>query len=324
MGDGISDAATAPNAGADRAALLASQLSGARSRHGSERVIGAILFLCGVISIGTTVGIVIILAEQAFEFFREISVFDFLFGTQWTPLFEGQESYGVLALMSATLMIGFLSMLIAIPFGLMSAIYLSEYASPGVRSFLKPVLELLAGIPTIVYGYFALTFITPSLLSRIFPDINVYNLLSASIAVGIMVLPMVASLSEDALRAVPRSLREGAYGVGATKFEVSTRVVVPAALSGIVASIVLAISRAIGETMIVAIAGGSKAQVASDPLAPAQAMTAYIVAVFSGDVVRGTTVYTSLFAVGLLLFFMTLLLNILSQWFVARFREVYQ
>ncbi len=198
MGDRIGDTTSIQGVGADRVTLLAHQLSGARSRHGTERVIGGILLFCGVLSIATTVGIVVILAEQAVEFFREISIFDFLFGTQWTPLFEGQESYGVLALVSATLMIGALSMLIAIPFGLMSAIYLSEYASPGVRSVLKPILELLAGIPTIVYGYFALTFITPNVLKRIFPDINPYNLLSASIAVGIMVLPMVASLSEDA------------------------------------------------------------------------------------------------------------------------------
>jgi phosphate transport system permease protein len=324
MGDSSKAGGTGHGGGASETSALAVQLSGARSRHGTERLIGAILLACAVLSIGTTVGILVILAEQAVEFFREVSIFDFLFGSSWTPLFEGQETWGVWPLISATLMIGLLSMLIAIPLGLMSAIYLSEYASPGVRSFLKPFLELLAGIPTIVYGYFALTFITPELLKRIFPDINPYNVLAASIAVGIMVLPMVASLSEDALRAVPRSLREGAYAVGATKFEVSIRVVMPAALSGIVASIILAISRAIGETMIVAIAGGSKAQVASDPLAPAQAMTAYIVGVFSGDVVRGTTVYKSLFAVGLLLFLMTLGMNILSQWFVRRFREVYQ
>jgi phosphate transport system permease protein len=324
MGEGFIDGAKGESAGPAHTSSLAFDLTGAKSRRGSERLIGAILLISGAISIVTTVGIVVILVEQAIEFFGDVPLFDFLFGTKWTPLFEGQESFGVLPLVSATLMIGVLSMVIAVPLGLMSAIYLSEYASARARSVLKPFLELLAGIPTIVYGYFALTFITPELLKRFFPDVNPYNILSASIAVGVMVLPMVASLSEDALSAVPRSLREGAYAVGATKFEVSTRVVVPAALSGIVASIILAASRAIGETMIVTLAAGSKAQTASDPLAPAQAMTGYIVQVFSGDVVRGTTVYRSLFAVGLLLFLMTLVMNFLSQWFVARFREVYQ
>jgi phosphate transport system permease protein len=215
-------------------------------------------------------------------------------------------------------------MCVAIPLGIMAAIYLSEYASSRVRTVLKPFLELLAGIPTIVYGYFALTFITPEILQPIIHGTQVYNILSASIAVGIMVLPMIASLSEDALRAVPGSLREAGYGVGATKLEVSTRIVAPAALSGIVASVILAISRAVGETMIVALASGNRAQTILDPREGAQAMTAYIVAVVGGDVVSGSTVYKSLFAVGLLLFLMTLAMNILSQWFVSKFREEYQ
>src|SRR5262245_56445491 len=299
-------------------------LSGRARRNRGEQVIGAILFICAAVSILTTVGIVFILLEQAVEFFADVSIFDFLFGTKWTPLCKGQESYGVLARVSATLMIGALSMIVAMPLGLMSAIYLSEYARPNVRAVLQPFVELLAAIPTIVYGYFALTFITPEILKKLFDRTGPYNVLSASIAVGIMVLPMVASLSEDALRAVPRSLREGAYGVGATKLEVSARVVVPAALSGIVASIILAVSRAIGETMIVAIAAGSRSHVNKDPLQGAQAMTAYIVQVFSGDVVAGSTVYKSLFAVGLLLFCMTLLMNVFSQWVVSRFREEYQ
>jgi phosphate transport system permease protein len=299
-------------------------LSGAGRRDLSERIVGIVLFACAAVSILTTVGIVFILLEQAVEFFANVSVIDFLTGTKWTPLFKGQESYGVLALVSATLLIGVLSMIVAIPLGMMSAIYLSEYARPGVRAVLKPFMELLAGIPTIVYGYFALTFITPEIIKPLFSQAGSFNILSASLAVGIMVLPMVASLSEDSLRAVPRSLREGAYGIGATKFEVSTRVVVPAALSGIVASVILAVSRAIGETMIVSIAAGSRSQVAKDPLQGAQAMTAYIVQVFSGDVVNGSTVYKSLFAVGLLLFLMTLVMNIFSQWVVSRFREVYQ
>jgi phosphate transport system permease protein len=303
---------------------LAHALSGKKSRHGSERIIQSVLLACGALSVLTTIGIVAILFEQAFEFFREISVFDFIFGTSWTPLFKNQEYYGVLPLVSATLAISFLAMLVAIPLGLLTAIYLSEYASSTVRSILKPFLELLAGVPTIVYGYFALTFITPDLLKPILGGVRPYNILSASLAVGIMVLPLVASLSEDALRAVPRSLREGAYGLGATKFEVSTKVILPAALSGVVAAIILAVSRAVGETMIVAIASGSRSQFAKDPLDGAQTMTAYIVQVFSGDVTAGSTVYKSLFAVGLLLFLLTLLMNIGSQWFVAKFREEYQ
>lgn len=303
---------------------LARALTGRKSRQGSERIIQGVLLACGALSVLTTIGIVVILFEQAIEFFREVSVFDFLLGTSWTPLFRNQESYGVLPLVSATLAISFFAMLVAIPFGLMAAIYLSEYASPRVRAFLKPFLELLAGVPTIVYGYFALTFITPDLLKAIAGSTAPFNYLSAAIAVGIMVLPLVASLSEDALRAVPGSLREGAYAMGATKFEVSTRVIVPAALSGVVAAVILAVSRAVGETMIVAIAAGSRAQFAKDPLDGAQTMTAYIVQVFSGDVTAGSTVYKSLFAVGLLLFLLTLLMNVASQWFVARFREEYQ
>jgi phosphate transport system permease protein len=310
--------------GPGRAQARPLDLTGSGRSHLSEKIIGGVLFACGALSILTTVAIIFTLVEEAVKFFGDVSVFDFLFGSKWTPLFRNQESYGVLSLVSATLAISALAMVVAIPLGLMSAIYLSEYARPGVRSVLKPFLELLAGVPTIVYGYFALTFLTPDLIKKLFSEAQPFNYLSAAIAVGVMVLPMVASLSEDALRAVPRSLREGAYGVGATKFEVSTRIVVPAALSGIVASIILAVSRAIGETMIVAIASGSRAQVARDPLAAAQAMTGYIVQVFSGDVVRGSTVYQSLFAVGLLLFLMTLLMNIVSQWFIGKFREEYQ
>jgi phosphate transport system permease protein len=233
-------------------------------------------------------------------------------------------SWGVLPLVSATLMIAVLSMAVAMPLGLMSAIYLSEYASERSRAVLKPFLELLAGVPTIVYGYFALTYVTPTIIKPIFPGAEVYNVASAAFAVGIMVLPMVASLSEDAIRAVPRSMREGAYAMGATRFEVAWQIIVPAALSGIVASFILAVSRAVGETMIVALAAGSRAQLSTNPLESAQTMTAYIVQVVSGDVVRGSVVYQSLFAVGLLLFLMTLGLNILSHWFVRRFREVYE
>jgi phosphate transport system permease protein len=282
------------------------------------------LLACAVVSVLTTVGIVVVLLAQAVKFFDEVPIADFLTGTTWTALFQNQQSWGVLPLVSATLMVAFLSMLIAVPIGLMSAIYLSEYATARTRSLLKPILELLAGIPTIIYGFFALTFITPDVLKLIWPQTSVYNVLAASIAVGIMIVPLIASLSEDAIRSVPRSLREGAYALGATKFEVSSRVIVPAALSGIVASFILAASRAVGETMIVALAAGSKAQMARNPLEPGETMTAYIVQVVSGDTQRGSTIYYSLFAVGLLLFVMTLGLNIFSHWFVRRFREEYE
>lgn len=293
-------------------------------QHKTERLVGGLLFVCATVSVLTTIGIIIVLVTEALLFFRSVPLFDFLTGTVWTPLFAGQESYGVLPLVSATLMVTLLAMLLAVPLGLMSAIFLSEYASPRLRAILKPTLELLAGIPTIIYGFFALTFITPDILKRIWTQTSVYNVLAAAIAVGIMITPLIASLSEDAIRSVPRAMREGAYALGATKLEVSARIIVPAALSGIVASFILAMSRAIGETMIVAIAAGSKAQMVTDPLGPGQPMTGYIVQVVSGDTERGSVVYYSLFAVGLLLFVMTLGLNIFSHWFVRRFREVYE
>jgi phosphate transport system permease protein len=302
---------------------IAFDLSGKRTRHTSERIIGAILFICGALSILTTVGIVAVLIQETINFFLSVSVFDFLTGTKWTAL-SNNPSYGVLPLVSATLQISFVAMIIALPLGLMSAIYMSEYAPPRVRAFLKPAVELLAGIPTIVYGFFALTFITPEVLKSLKSDIQVYNVLAAGIAVGIMVLPMVATLSEDAMNAVPRSLREGAYALGGTKLEVSSRVVVPAALSGIIASFILALSRAVGETMIVVVAAGLRPRLDFNPFVGMEAMTAYIVQVFTGDVSRGTLVYKSLFAVGFLLFVITLLMNIVSQWIVARFREVYE
>lgn len=295
-----------------------------RRQHLTEKTVGVVLLICAAVSVLTTIGIVIVLLAQAVKFFAEVPVVDFLTGTTWTALFQNQQAWGVLPLVSATLMVTLLSMLVAVPIGLMSALYLSEYASSRMRAILKPILELLAGIPTIIYGFFALTFITPDILKPIWPQTSVYNVLSASIAVGIMIVPLIASLSEDAIRSVPRSMREGAYAVGATKFEVSSRIIVPAALSGIVASFILAASRAVGETMIVALAAGSKAQMAKNPLEPAETMTGYIIQVVSGDAQRGSTIYYSLFAVGLLLFVMTLLLNIFSHWFVRRFREEYE
>lgn len=305
------------------AETFARALRGTANRRLTERVMACLLGVCAVFSLLVTVGIVLVLVQQALQFFFEVPVTDFLFGTKWTALFKNGE-FGVVPLVAGTMFIATIAMVVAIPLGLMAAIYLGEYASFRARSVLKPSLELLAGIPTIVYGYFALTFITPKILKPLSDQTAPYNVLSGAIAVGIMVLPMIASLSEDSIRAVPRSLRDAAYGVGATKLEVSTRVVVPAALSGIVSAIILAVSRAIGETMIVALATGSKAQLTGDPREPMQAMTGYIVQVLSGDVVQGSTVHNSLFAVGLLLFVITLAMNIFSQWFVTRFREEYQ
>lgn len=296
-------------------------LSAGGNRRLSEQIIGAFLFACGALSILTTVGIIFVLFEQAFEFFLRVSIWDFLTGTEWTAAFD--REYGVLPIVVGTLVVTTIAMVVAIPLGLMSAIYLSEYAPERVRAVLKPVLEVLAGIPTIVFGYFALTFITPEVIRFFFPDAQIYNALSAGVAVGILVLPMVASLSEDAMRSVPLALREGAFALGATKFEVAWQVITPAALSGIAAACILAMSRAIGETMIVAIASGSRARLTLDPLQGMQTMTAYIVQLIGGEAPRGTTRYLSLFAVGSLLFLMTLVLNILSQFLVSRFREVY-
>ena len=281
------------------------------------------MVLCTMISILTTAGIVSVLLFHALQFFGEVSFIEFITGTRWTPRFDPKH-FGVLALVSATFLIAILSMVVALPLGLLSAIFLSEYAPEKVRLVVKPVLEVLAGIPTVVYGYFALTFVTP-ILQAIYGGILPYNALSASIVMGIMILPMVASLSEDAMRAVPRSLREGAYALGATKLEVSTRVVVPAAFSGIVAAFILAVSRAIGETMIVNIVAGSAPNFTFNPFVPIQTMTAYIVQVTFGEVTAsGTLQHQTIFAVALLLFVMTLAMNLLSQYVVRRFREEYE
>ncbi len=286
-----------------------------------ERIIMIIMVLCTVMSVMTTAGIIFVLLFQALQFFGEVSFIEFITGTRWTPLFQSKH-FGVLALVSATFLTAILSMVVALPLGLLSAIFLSEYAPEWVRRGVKPVLEVLAGIPTVVYGYFALLFVTP-ILQSISDDIFVFNAMSASIVMGIMILPMVASLSEDAMRAVPRSLREAAYGLGATKLEVSTRVVVPAALSGIVSAFILAVSRAIGETMIVTIAAGQTPNFTFNPFVPIETMTAYIVQVSLGDTPTGTLEYKTIFAVALLLFAITLIMNLLSQYVVRRFREEY-
>ena len=287
-----------------------------------ERIIRIALFLCSSLSILTTVGIVSVLVFEAVQFFGDVSIFKFLTGTKWTPLFASQQ-FGVLALVAGTVLTAVGAMFVALPLGLLSAIYLSEYAPEAARRMLKPVLEVLAGIPTVVYGYFALLFVTP-LLRGLSEDVSVFNGLSASIVMGIMILPMVSSLSEDAMRAVPRSLREGAYALGSTKLEVSTRVVVPAALSGIMASFILAASRAVGETMIVTIAAGQNPSFTLNPLVPIETMTAYIVQVSQGDTPNGTLEFRTIFAVALLLFAMTLLMNLLSQYIVRRYREEYE
>ena len=279
------------------------------------------LFLCALLSIGTTAGIILVLAVETFAFLREVPITDFLFGTEWTPLFASPR-FGVLPLVSGTVLVSAIAMLVALPAGLLSAIYLSEYADHRVRRLVKPVLEILAGVPTVVYGYFALLFVTP-LLQRLIPDLAGFNALGPGIVMGIMILPLVSSLSEDAMQAVPRSLREGSYALGATKMQTSLRVVLPAAFSGITAACILAASRAVGETMIVAIAAGQQPRLTWNPLLPVETMTAYIVQVSLGDTPQGTLEYRTIFAVGMLLFVGTFLLNLVSAWLRERFREEY-
>jgi phosphate transport system permease protein len=295
-------------------------------RHPTERVVGVLLVAAALVSIATTVGIIVSLVEPAIEFFSQVSIVDFLTGTSWTPTFA-QKSYGVLPLVVGTFLVTGIALVIAIPLGIGSAIHLAEYASDRARKLLKPVLELLAGVPTVVYGFVALFALNP-VLQKYWPGSNgpaFQNLLVAGIAMGVMIVPTVASISEDAMSAVPHSLREGAYALASTKMQVATRVVVPAAISGIVAAVVLGISRAIGETMIVTIAGGLISnEVDFNPLHAIETMTAYIAAVSSGDIPVGSIEYKTVFAVGLLLFVMTFILNAISIRLVRRFREVYE
>lgn len=303
-----------------------------RKARPGEIVVRIFLFLCGFVSIFTTLGIVFVLGEESILLFtteyssidglKRLNVIDFLTGTRWQP---NILEIGIWPLLMATLVTSFVAVFIALPLGLGAAIYLSEYATPRARNILKPVLEVLAGIPTVVYGYFALTFVTPllqGLLGR--NTIGVYNMLSAGIVMGIMIIPLVASLSEDALSAVPRTLREAAYGLGSTRFEMTTRVVIPAATSGIVAALILAISRAIGETMIVAIASGNGPNFTINPTKAAETMTGYIARISTGDLSYNTLDYNSIFAIGLTLFFITLILNMISRYIVNRFREAYE
>jgi phosphate transport system permease protein len=286
-----------------------------------EFVIERGLFLCALLSVGTTVGIIAVLAVETAAFLREVPITDFLFGTEWTPLFSS-PSFGVLPLVAGTTLVSLIAMLVALPMGLLSAIYLSEYANSRVRRVLKPILELLAGVPTVVYGYFALLFVTP-LLQQVIPELAGFNALGPGIVMGIMILPLVSSLSEDAMRAVPNGLREGSYALGATKMQTSLRVVVPAAFSGITAAFILAVSRAVGETMIVAIAAGQQPRLTWNPLVQIETMTAYIVQVSLGDTPQGTLEYRTIFAVGMLLFVGTFGLNLLSAWLRQRYREEY-
>jgi phosphate transport system permease protein len=286
-----------------------------------EQAVGFLLRLAALISIVTTVAIVGSLVGESIGFFREVSIVEFLGGTQWTPLFDPQH-FGVLPLVAGTVLVAAIAGVTALSVGLASAIYLSEYAPDTARRIIKPVLEVLAGIPTVVYGYFALSFVTP-IIQFFFPDVIVFNALSAGLVMGIMIMPMISTLSEDAMVAVPRSLRNGAYALGATRFEVAVRVVVPAALPGIVASFILGISRAVGETMIVVIAAGSTPRLTFNPLESIQAMTAYIVQVSLGETPHGTLEFQTIFAVGLLLFLMTLAMNVFGRWLVGRFAERY-
>ncbi|MDQ6418380.1 phosphate ABC transporter permease subunit PstC [Paenibacillus sp. LHD-117] len=286
-----------------------------------NKVMPVLLFLCAIVSVLTTIGIVVTLATETYQFFKTIPIFDFLFGTKWSPLIP-PTSFGILPLLGGTMLITVIACLVAVPIGLASAIYLSEYAPKSVRKVIKPILEVLAGVPTIVYGYFALSVVTP-IIQTVFNGTGIFNALSAGIVVGIMIIPMVSSLSEDAMSAVPRTLRDGAYALGATRFEVALKIVVPAAFSGIVASAVLAFSRAIGETMIVTLAAGSTPNLTANPLESIQTMTAYIVQVSLGDTPHGSVEYGSIFAVGMTLFVITFLLNILAQYIARRFREEY-
>lgn len=287
-----------------------------------EKLIERVLFLSALFSIFITFGIIGVLFFETFEFFKEVSVIDFLTDTQWTPLFA-EKHFGIITLFAGTFLTTAIAMSVSLPIGLISAIYLSEYASKKIRTAIKPTLEILAAVPTVVYGYFALLFVTP-LLQWIIPELSGFNSLSSGIVMGVMIIPIVSSLSEDALHAVPMNLREGAMALGATRFQTAIKVVLPAAFSGVVASFILAISRAIGETMIVAIAAGQQPRLTLNPFVPVETVTAYIVQVSLGDTPTGTIEYRTIFAAGMSLFIVTFFLNIISYFMKKRFREVYE
>lgn len=289
--------------------------------HLKERGIELLLFLAALTSVAITVGIVGVLVYESLTFFRDVSLFDFLTDRQWTPLFS-EPHYGIMSLVSGTLVTTSIALLVAIPMGSLIAIYLSEYARPNVREIVKPTLELLSAVPTVVYGYFALLFVTPA-LQKVWPGLPGFNMLSAGLVIGIMIVPYVSSVSEDAMRAVPVYLREGAYALGATRMQTAIRVVFPSALSGIAAAYVLGVSRAIGETMVVAIAAGMQPTLTWNPIEPAATMTAYIVQVSLGDLPHGSVGYQTIFATGLTLLLMTLLFNIAGHVLRKRYRQAY-
>ncbi len=300
---------------------ISARLAKRFSRNIKERAIEFVLFLCALSAVFTTIAIVAILLYESYTFFQHVSIIEFLTDTQWTPLFEDAH-YGILPLVSGTLTISAVALAFAIPVGTIAAIYLSEFATHKTRETVKPILEMLAGVPTIAFGYFALLFITP-LLQKIFPTLPTFNMLGPGIVIGIMVVPYIASVSEDAMRAVPMSMREGSYAMGATRFQTALRVVTPAAISGIVAAYILAISRAVGETMVVAIAAGQQPNLTFNPMDSAATITAYIVQVAMGDLPHGSIGYQSIFAAGLVLMLMTLFFNILGHFTRKKFRETY-
>ena len=288
----------------------------------NEYIIEFLLFLSAFVTILTTVGIILVLAVEAYKFFKEVSVFEFLTSTEWTPLFKN-KSFGILPLLTGTLLTSFIAILVALPLGLIIAIYLSEYTPKEFRDYIKPSLELLAAVPTVVYGFFALMVVTP-FLQKLIPGMSGFNSLSAGIVMGIMIIPIISSLSEDALRAVPSSLREASYGMGSTRLQTAFRVTLPAASSGVVVSVILAISRAIGETMIVAIAAGQQPRFTFNPLVPIETLTAYIVQVSLGDVPRNSLEYRTIFAAGITLFVFTFILNNISHYIKNKYREKYE
>lgn len=304
---------------------LEAQMRRSFTRHPFEKVIVGGLWLCGIVSLITTLLIIETLFAETIEFFREVSIFEFLFTANWQPLFEPEE-FGIWELVAGTFNVLLWSLVIALPLGLAAAVYLSEYAHPRTRALLKPLLEALAGVPTVVYAFFALTVVTTDVLRPVLGQdrVPIFNSLSASIVMAIMILPTIASVSEDAMSNVPRDLREAAYGLGSTRLEVAARVVFPAALSGVIAAILLAIARVIGETMIVAVAAGSTPALTLNPLASIQTMTGYMLQVGLGDAGRGTLQYTSLFAVASMLFIFTFITNVAATVIINRFREAYE
>ena len=304
-----------------QASVAADRLTRKRARQTKERAIEFVLFLAGMSAVATTVAIVCILLYESAGFFRHVSVVEFLTGTVWTPLFENPQ-YGILPLVSGTLTVATVALAVAIPMGTIVALYLSEFAPHWVREVVKPFLELLEAVPTVVFGYFALLFVTP-LLQKLYPDLPGFNMLAPGIVIGIFIIPYISSVAEDAMRAVPMAMREGSYAMGATRFQTAVRVITPAAASGIIAAYILAISRAIGETMVVAIAAGLQPNFTFNPVEPAATITAYIVQVALGDLPHGSIGYQSIFAAGLVLVMMTLGFNVIGHYLRRRFREAY-